>query len=104
MRSVPRRAALLAAISLVAALGPASALAQAPAPSSRPAVRAETPFAVEYYYKARWGFTDEFARLFQKNHLPLLKKQIETGRYLEVRAEKPRYHATEEGRWDFRVT
>jgi hypothetical protein len=26
------------------------------------------------------------------------------GRFLEVKAEKPRYHATEEGRWDFRVT
>ncbi|HEX7578907.1 MAG TPA: hypothetical protein VF580_02830 [Thermoanaerobaculia bacterium] len=59
---------------------------------------------VEYYYKAKWGFADEFARLFQKNHLPILKKQIESGRLLEVKAEKPRYHATEDGRWDFRVT
>ena len=64
----------------------------------------ETPFVVEYYYKAKWGFADEFARLFQKNHLPILKKQIESGRLLEVKAEKPRYHATEDGRWDFRVT
>src|ERR1035437_6547773 len=64
----------------------------------------ETPFVVEYYYKAKWGFADEFARLFQKNHLPILKKQIESGRLLEVKAEKPRYHATEDGRWDSRVT
>ncbi len=34
----------------------------------------------------------------------MLKKQIESGRFLEVRAEKPRYHATEDGRWDYRVT
>jgi hypothetical protein len=59
---------------------------------------------VEYYYKAKWGFAGEFARLFKKNHLPVLKKQIESGRFLEVRAEKPRYHATEDGRWDYRVT
>ena len=62
------------------------------------------PFTVEYYYKARWGFADEFLRLFKKNHLPVLQKQIELGRLLSVKIEKPRYHATEEGRWDFRVT
>ena len=61
-------------------------------------------FAVEYYYKAKWGYADEFIQLFKKNHLPVLKKQIETGRILKVSAVKPRYHSTEEGRWDYRVT
>ncbi len=65
---------------------------------------AETPFVVEYYYKAKWGYAEEFARLFAKNHLPVLKRQIESGRILEVKVVKPRYHATEEGRWDYRVT
>ena len=87
-----------------AVLAPGSAAAQTAAPASRPAARAETPYAVEYYYKAKWGYAEEFARLFRKNHLPILKKQIESGRILEVKAEKPRYHATEDGRWDFRVT
>ena len=64
----------------------------------------EQPFVVEYYYKAKWGYADEFIRLFKKNHYPVLKKQIESGRILEVRAERPRYHTTEEGRWDYRVT
>ncbi len=64
----------------------------------------DAPFVVEYYYKTKWGFTDEFLQLFKKNHLPVLKKQIESGRILSVKIEKPRYHATEDGRWDFRVT
>lgn len=64
----------------------------------------EPPFVVEYYYKTKWGYADEFIRLFKKNHYPVLKKQIESGRILEVRAERPRYHTTEEGRWDYRVT
>ena len=64
----------------------------------------DQPFVAEYYYKARWGYADEFIRLFKKNHYPVLKKQIESGRILEVRAERPRYHTTEEGRWDYRVT
>jgi hypothetical protein len=68
------------------------------------AVAQEQPYVVEYYYKARWGFADEFLTLFKKNHLPVLKKQIESGRILNVKIEKPRYHATEDGRWDFRVT
>jgi len=64
----------------------------------------EEPFVAEYYYKAKWGYADEFIRLFKKNHFPILKKQIETGRILSVTAVKPRYHATEDGRWDYCVT
>lgn len=62
------------------------------------------PFVVEYYYKVQWGHADEFLRLFQKNHYPVLKKQVEMGRMLKIRMDQPRYHATEDGRWDYRVT
>ncbi len=62
------------------------------------------PFVVEYYYKAKWGSADEFLRLFKKNHYPLLKKQVAMGRMLQVTVEQPRYHSTEDGRWDYRVT
>lgn len=80
-------------------------LANSPATTFVAQTRAqEQPFVVEYYYKARWGFAEEFLRLFKKNHLPVLQKQIEQGRMVSVKVEKPRYHATEEGRWDFRVT
>jgi hypothetical protein len=61
-------------------------------------------YVVEYYYKAKWGYAEEFLTLFKKNHLPILKKQIESGRILNVKVEKPRSHATEDARWDFRVT
>jgi predicted restriction endonuclease len=59
---------------------------------------------VESYYKAKWGQADEFLRLYKKNHLPVLKKLKEEGRILRIEAVKPRYHATEDGRWDYRVT
>ena len=93
-----RKVLTLAVFLLLAAPARRAALAQ-----SGPA-RKETPFTVEYYYKARWGFADEFLRLFQKNHYPVLKKQMELGRILRVTGSKPRYHATEDGRWDYRVT
>lgn len=86
--------------SLLAALlaAPAAAAAQAP-----PAGASE-PFVVEYYYKARWGFADEFIRLFKKNHFPVLKRQLELGNIQAIKAEAPRFHGTEEGRWDYRIT
>jgi hypothetical protein len=62
------------------------------------------PFAIEYYYKAKWGHADEFLALFKKNHYPVLKKEMELGRMLKVSMTAPRYHTTEDGRWDFRVT
>ena len=64
----------------------------------------DKPFVAEYYYKAKWGHADEFITLFKKNHYPLLKKEVELGRILEVHVVQPRFHATEDGRWDYRVT
>src|SRR6202035_721202 len=64
----------------------------------------DKPFVVEYYYKAKWGHADEFLALFKKNHYPVLKKEMELGRMLKVSMAAPRYHTTEDGRWDFRVT
>jgi hypothetical protein len=62
------------------------------------------PYAVEYYYKSRWGCADEFIRLFKKNHYPVLQRQMELGRILQISAARPRFHATEDCRWDYRVT
>src|SRR5271165_2661302 len=61
----------------------------------------ERQYVLESYYKARWGHADEFIRLFKKNHLPVLKKLAEEGRILKISAVKPRYHGTEDGRWDY---
>jgi len=79
---------------------PAAAQSSAASPVSAQ----DRPFVVEYYYKVKWGHADEFITLFKKNHYPLLKKQVEMGRLLKVIAVTPRYHTTECGRWDYRVT
>ena len=64
----------------------------------------DSPFVVEYYYKAKWGHAEEFLKLFKKNHYAVLKKEVEMGRMLKVWMDQPRYHTTEDGRWDYRVT
>src|SRR6476661_1044790 len=60
-------------------------------------------FTVENYYKVKWGYEDEFIDLWKKNHYPLLKKAIEKGDIISVKAETPRYHSGEDTRWDFKV-
>jgi hypothetical protein len=87
----------LAALILAAVLAPIAAQAQS-------ASSTDKPFVVEYYYKTKWGHAEEFLKLFKKNHYPLLKKQVEMGRMLKVWMDQPRYHTTEDGRWDYRVT
>ena len=64
----------------------------------------DQPWVIEYYYKTKWGHAEEFLTLFKKNHYPVLKKEIELGRMLKVSMTVPRYHTTEDGRWDYRVT
>src|SRR5437588_4153261 len=64
----------------------------------------DQPYVIEYYYKAKWGHAEEFLALFKKNHYPALKKEIELGRMLKVSMVTPRYHMTEDQRWDYRVT
>ena len=65
---------------------------------------ADQPYTMEYYYKVQWGHQQEFLQLFLKNHYPLLQKNVESGRMLSVKIEKPANHMTEDARWDYRVT
>jgi len=66
-------------------------------------VKKTEAIVVESYYRAKWGFADEFIGLYKKNHLPVLKQLQQEGRIQSIVAVKPRYHATEDGRWDYRV-
>ena len=64
----------------------------------------DEPFTIENYYKVKWGYADEFIDLWKTNHYPILKKAIEKGYILSVKAEKPILHSGEDTRWDFKVT
>ncbi|SHI03099.1 hypothetical protein SAMN04488109_6858 [Chryseolinea serpens] len=66
--------------------------------------KVDDAFIIENYYKVKWGYAEEFIALYKKNHYPLLKKALEKGDLLSITIEKPRQHATEDGRWDYRVT
>ena len=87
--------ALLAVLFVAAPL-----IAQGAPPQAAPG----QPYTIEYYYKVQWGHQQEFLNLFLKNHYPLLKKVVSTGRMLSVKIETPAFHTMEDERWDYRVT
>jgi hypothetical protein len=101
--SKTKRWLVIAGLGLAALLW-TSALGAGARQSAMAAEGKEQPFAIEYYYKTKWGHAEEFLALFKKNHYPVLKKEIELGRMLKVSMTVPRYHTTEDGRWDYRVT
>ena len=101
--SKKRRWLVVAGLGLAALLWSAT-LGAGARQSAMAAESKEQPFAIEYYYKAKWGHAEEFLALFKKNHYPVLKKEIELGRMVKVSMTVPRYHTTEDGRWDYRVT
>jgi len=74
------RRILLALLFVIAAI---PALAQ----GAPPQIAANQPYTIEYYYKVQWGHQQEFLTLFLKNHYPLLKKIVESGRMSSVKIE-----------------
>ena len=103
MKNIPRKSWIRPTITLfglmLMMMMTCSVLAQ-----SSQSLPKEKPYTVEYYYTAQWGHADEFIQLYKKNHYPVMKKELEAGRILKLSVTKPRFHASEEGRWDFKVT
>jgi len=58
---------------------------------------------VWYFYRVKWGFQDEFQTLFTRNHLPVLREQIKTGRIVAVKTFVPTYHGDGRADWTFAV-
>ena len=65
---------------------------------------APQPVTVAYFYKVRWGFHDEWLELFRRNHWPLLREGLRSGRYLDVGLSQPRFHGDGRADWDVMVT
>ena len=99
MMTIPRLFTAAALIALSISGTPPRVHAQAPAAQS--STRAER--TVWYFYRVKWGFQDEFVSLFQRNHYPVLKEQIKSGRLKDVRTYVPTYHGDGRADWTFAV-
>ncbi len=62
------------------------------------------PVQALYFYKTRWGSHDEFIDLFERNHWPVLREQVRTGRLLDAHRYVPRFHGDGRADWDVLVS
>ncbi len=85
-----------AALALGAAL-----IAAAPAASAAPA--AAKPYKVEWVYRVRYGFQDEWWKLFQKYQIAILDRERQLGYVSSYKVVRPGLHTSEESRWDYRI-
>jgi len=89
------RQILLAVMLLLPPVG----YAQSPAAQSA----ANPQRTVWYFYRVKWGFQEEFQTLFARNHLPVLREEIKTGRISSVKTFVPTYHGDGRADWTFAV-
>jgi len=93
---------LIASLTIVAVAGLAMLTAvRAQAPAGQSADRPER--TTWYFYKVKWGYQDEFVQLFQRNHLPILREEMKSGRIKDVRTYVPTYHGDGRADWTFAV-
>ena len=82
-------------------LGPVGLEAAHAAPSPTPAV--EKPYQVEWVYRVRYGYQDEWWRIFQKYQIAILDREKQLGYVSNYIVVKPGLHTSEDSRWDYRI-
>jgi hypothetical protein len=61
------------------------------------------PYIVEWVYKVKFGYQDEFWQIFQKYQIATLNKEKELGGVLKYEVFRPGLHTSEDHRWDYRI-
>jgi hypothetical protein len=79
----------------------AAAAGDAQSPAAQPA--SMTQKTAWYFYRVKWGYQDEFQTLFARNHLPVLREEMKTGRIVSVKTYVPSYHGDGRADWTFAV-
>ena len=63
----------------------------------------EKPYLVEWVYKVKWGYTDEFWQLFKKYQIATLNREKELGYVTSYTVYRPGLHTGEDSRWEYRI-
>jgi len=70
--------------------------------AAAPAAQAK-PYLVEWVYRVRYGYQDEWWKLFQKYQIATLDKEKELGYITNYHVVRPGLHTSEDARWDYRI-
>jgi len=79
----------------------ASALAAIAAPVA--AQTAKPAFQEEWVYRVKYGYQDEWWRLFKKYQIAALDEEQRRGYVLNYSVVRPGLHVSEDSRWDYRI-
>jgi hypothetical protein len=60
-------------------------------------------YEVEWVYRVRYGYIDEWWDIFRKYQIPILDRAKALGYVLDYRVYHPQLHTDEAARWDYRV-
>lgn len=86
-----------------AAAAAALALGIAAPALSQPAKPGVNGYEVEWVYRVRYGFIDEWWDIYRKYQVPTLDRMQQLGYILSYRIYHPQLHTDEAARWDYRV-
>ena len=94
---------LFATMALVTAFVSVSNARGQQAAASTSVSLSEKPYLVEWVYKVKWGYADEFWQLFKKYQIATLNREKELGYVTSYSVYRPGYHTGEDSRWEFRI-
>jgi hypothetical protein len=77
-----------------------SAMAQQANAISTPVAK---PVIVEWVYRTKYGYKDEWFRIFKKYQIAILERQKQLGYVKEYTVYAPSLHTSEDSRWDYRI-
>ena len=63
----------------------------------------QTLTTVEWVYRTKYGYTEEWFRIFRKYQIAILERQKQLGYVKEYTVYSPSLHVSEDARWDYRV-
>ena len=94
---------VLAALAAILPLAGASRASGQQAMAGPAASANEKPYLVEWVYKVKWGYADEFWQLFKKYQIATLNREKELGYVTSYTVYRPGLHAGEDSRWEYRI-
>jgi len=81
----------------------ASALLLASAVDAQTTSPGTQPYRVEWVYRVRYGYQDEWWKIFQRYQVAILDREKQLGYVTDYVIERPGLHTSEDARWDFRI-
>ncbi len=61
------------------------------------------PYQVEWVYRVKYGFQDEWWSIFQKYQIAILDREQQLGYVTRYTVTRPGLHVSEDSRWDYRI-